>query len=124
MLQGMIPVDSHKSIHEIEEEEKAVFSFPENLADRNSRWSATSMAAVNSFLESEGTPEDIQDSQLLGHLAQFNVHSGPEVLLNIGKMCLKAEKFADLAIVSLKEYLIAVTYQKMFTMNAGLAIED
>ena len=37
---------------------------------------------------------------------------------------MKAGKYADLAIVALKEYLVAVTYQKMFTMSAGQTLDD
>lgn len=33
-------------------------------------------------------------------------------------------KFADLAILALKEQLVLVTYQKMFTLAAGQAISD
>ena len=39
-------------------------------------------------------------------------------------MCLKAGKYADLALEVLKEYLVNVTYQKMFTLAAGQGIDD
>lgn len=106
-----------------------MFSFPESLTRNsdepkaaNNRWSATSMAAITTFLESEGTISVDKSNDLnakVTQLSQFHVHSSPELFKNIGKMCLKAGKYADLAIIALKEYLVTVTYQKMFTMAAG-----
>ena len=81
------------------------------------------MAAISTFLESEGKPLSWQLSDLTS-LARFHVHSGPGVLKTLGKMCLKAGKFADLAVIILKEYLVAVTYQKMFTLSAGQTLDD
>ena len=46
------------------------------------------------------------------------------MLLTIGKICLKAGKYADLAIFAIKEYLLLLTYYKMFSLAAGQAIKD
>lgn len=127
----MVPIDSHKAQSEVEEEQSAVFTFPETLTNEDldeetrvaANWSSTSMAAISAFLESEGKPLSWQLSDLTS-LARFHVHSGPGVLRTLGKMCLKSAKYADLAVIILKEYLVAVTYQKMFTLSAGQTLDD
>lgn len=52
------------------------------------------------------------------------MQSCPEVLRLIGKFCLKANKYANLALLVLKEYLVMVTYSKMFSLGAGQALND
>jgi len=125
MVEGRIPIDPKKQTSEIEEEECAVFSFPETMVEGTiatplGRWSATSLSAVTTFLASEGvqTPTaSIQAQQ--SYLNQFNVYSNPEILKHIGKFCLKSKQFSDLAVYALKEYLTLLTYSKMFTFAAG-----
>ena len=57
-------------------------------------------------------------------LDQFHVLSSPDVLKYIGKMCLKAGRYADLALFAFKEYLQLTTYSKMFTLAAGQKLTD
>lgn len=56
---------------------------------------------------------------MLTRLSKMHVHSSPDVLKHIGNFCIKSGKYADLAIFARKEYLISITYSKMFTLAAG-----
>ena len=58
-------------------------------------------------------------AQTLGRLTKFHVHSSPDVLKHLGRFCLKSGKYADLATFALREYLIAMTHSKMFSLAAG-----
>jgi len=131
MVQGCISVDPQKVASENTEEQNAIFNLPETMMGSNDdvdiRWSSTSVAAIVSFIESEGIHQNTPQpslAQLKQRISKFHVHSRPELLKNIGKFCLKMGKFADLAILALKEQLVLVTYQKMFTLAAGQAISD
>lgn len=63
MIQGCISVDPQKIASENTEEQNAIFSLPETMmvSDKSGgvdevdiRWSSTSVAAIVSFIESEG----------------------------------------------------------------------
>jgi len=88
-------------------------------------WSSTSVSAIVSFLTTEGISVAHPNLKtMMNRLAQFQVHSRPDLLRNIGKTCLKAGIFADLGILAFKECLVMVTYQKMFSLGAGQTISD
>ena len=44
----------------------------------------------------------------------FSVHSSPDYLLEIAKICLEAKCFQDLALQCLNEYISILTYYKEF----------
>ena len=131
MVQGSIPVNPKKTLNEVSEDECAVFNFREAMAKGrldllSQSWSVTPISTVASFLQNEGIitvkKPTLQVQQR--RLTQFHVHSNPDVLKYIGKFCLKSGRYADLAINALHEYLLHMTYSKMFTMAAGIAIND
>lgn len=88
--------------------------------------SSTAVPAIASFLASEGltVPKAQNPRQRMDRLTQFSVQSCPEVLRLIGKFCLQTGKYANLALLTLKEYLVMLTYSKMFSLGAGQALTD
>ena len=79
-------------------------------------WSSTSMSAIDCYLDSERTIPSNQNvqqptqAQLQNRLSKFHIFSSSDLLKNIGKFCLKAGKYADLALLAFKEQLVLVTY--------------
>ena len=134
MIQGSISIDPHKRLNEMDSEDKcSLFSFPEALAEDNkmpeieslATWSSISLSAVANYLQPEAASQtNTASHKLLARLAKFHVHSSPDILKHIGKFCIKSGKYADLAIYALREYLIAMTHSKMFSLAAGHGVAD
>ena len=69
MVEGSISIDPRKDLSEVDEDQCAVFSFPETMVDgemdvESDRWSATALQAIEKFLISEGLQMVEPSSQL------------------------------------------------------------